>query len=99
MHATPLFPRGMGGPKHGTSPAWALLFLAFLSTKAGKDALCASGFEATMNSFHPANGCTASLTALQHQVPPHATYLVPVSPAVLAQEGAITQRWNQVFHR
>ena len=97
--ATPLIPRGITVTKHAASPASALLFLDFLYTKAGQDALCASGFEATMNSFHPANGCTASLTALQHQVPPHATYLVPVSTAVLAQEGAITQRWNQVFHR
>jgi iron(III) transport system substrate-binding protein len=97
--ATPLIPRGITVTKHAASPASALLFLDFLYTKAGQGALCASGFEATMNNFHPANGCTASLTALQHQIPPHATYLVPVSPAVLAQQSAITQRWNQVFHR
>jgi len=97
--ATPLIPRGITLTKHAASPASALLFMDFLYTKAGQDALCAAGFEATMNNFRPANGCTASLTALAHQVPANTTYLVPVTQTVLNQQNAITQRWNQVFHR
>jgi iron(III) transport system substrate-binding protein len=97
--ATPLIPRAIAITKHAASPASAQLFLDFLYTQAGQDALCAGGFEATMTDYHSTNGCTASLTALQSQVPPNTTYLVPISQAVLNQQSAITQRWNQAFHR
>jgi iron(III) transport system substrate-binding protein len=97
--ATPLIPRAITVTKHAASPAAAQLFLDFLYTQAGQDALCAGGFEATMTNYHSTSGCTASLTALQTQVPPNTTYLVPISQAVLDQQSAITQRWNQAFHR
>jgi iron(III) transport system substrate-binding protein len=96
--ATPLIPRGITVTKNAASPASAQLFLDFLYTQAGQDALCAGGFEATMNNFHSANGCTASLTALRSHVPAHTIYLVPISQAVLDQQSAITKRWNQAFH-
>jgi iron(III) transport system substrate-binding protein len=97
--ATPLIPRGITVTKDAASPASAQLFLDFLYTRTGQDALCAAGFEATMNGFHPGDGCTASLTALQSQVPANTVYLVPINQAVLDQQTAITQRWNQAFHR
>lgn len=97
--ATPLVPRGIAVTARASSPASAQLFLDFLYTQAGQDSLCAGGFEATMNNFSAPAGCTASLTALQKQVPPGTTYLVPISPAVLAQQSSITQRWNHAFHR
>jgi iron(III) transport system substrate-binding protein len=97
--ATPLVPRGIAVTAKASSPASAQLFLDFLYTQAGQDALCAGGFEATMNNFSPSAGCTASLTALRQQLPPGTTYLVPISPAVLAAQSGITQRWNQAFHR
>lgn len=97
--ATPLIPRGIAMTAKAASPASAQLFLDFLYTQAGQDALCAGGFEATMTGYHTTTGCTASLTALNSRVPPSSTYLVPISQAVLDQQNAITQRWNQVFHR
>ncbi|HEX8006884.1 MAG TPA: hypothetical protein VF482_10705, partial [Trebonia sp.] len=97
--ATPLIPRGIAVTAKASSPASAQLFLDFLYTQAGQDALCAGGFEATMNNYHTSTGCTASLAALQKQVPPNTTYLVPISQAVLDQQSSITQRWNQAFHR
>ena len=97
--ATPLIPRAITVTKHAASPASAQLFLDFLYTQAGQDALCAGGFEATMTDYHSTNGCTASLTALQSQVPANTTYLVPISQAVLDQQSAITESWNQAFHR
>jgi iron(III) transport system substrate-binding protein len=98
--ATPLIPRGVAVSAKASSPASAQLFLNFLYSQAGQDALCAGGFEATMNNYHPSTtGCTASLTALQTQVPPNTTYLVPISQDVLDQRSAIVQRWNQAFHR
>jgi iron(III) transport system substrate-binding protein len=97
--ATPLIPRGITVTKNAASPASAQLFLDFLYTQAGQDALCAGGFEATMNNFHSANGCTASLTALQTHVPANTIYLVPINQTVVDQQSAITKRWNQSFHR
>src|SRR6266851_1538018 len=97
--ATPLVPRGIAVTARAASPASAQLFLDFLYSKPGQDALCQGGFEATMNNYQPSNGCTASLTSLQAQVPPNTTYLVPISQAVLNQQPAITARWNRAFHR
>lgn len=97
--ATPLIPRGIAVSKKAASPASAQLFLDFLYTQAGQDALCAGGFEATMSDYHSTTGCTASLTALQKQVPPNSTYLVPINQAVLDQQSAISNRWNQAFGR
>jgi iron(III) transport system substrate-binding protein len=97
--ATPLIPRGIAVSKNAASPASARLFMDFLYTRGGQDTLCEGGFEATMNNFQPSNGCTASLTSLQSQVPANTTYLVPISQAVLDQQNAIAQRWNQAFHR
>ncbi len=97
--ATPLIPRGIAVTAKAASPASAQLFLDFLYSQAGQNALCAAGFEAAMNNFHSSTGCTASLTALQTQVPPNTTYLVPISQAVLSQQSAITQRWDRAFHR
>jgi iron(III) transport system substrate-binding protein len=75
--ATPLIPRGIAVTAKASSPASAQLFMDFLYSQAGQDALCAGGFEATMNT----------------------TYLAPISQEVLDQQSAITQRWNQSFHR
>jgi iron(III) transport system substrate-binding protein len=97
--ATPLIPRGIAVSKNAASPASARLFLDYLYTKAGQDALCQGGFEASMSGYVAANGCTASLTALQIQVPANTTYLVPINQAVLDQQNSITTRWNQAFHR
>jgi iron(III) transport system substrate-binding protein len=97
--ATPLIPRGIAVSAKASSPASAQLFLNFLYSQTGQDALCAGGFEATMNNYQASNGCIASLTALQKQVPPNTTYLVPISQEVLSQQSSITQRWNQAFHR
>lgn len=97
--ATPLIPRAIAVTKKASSPASAQLFLDFLLSQPGQDALCAAGFEASMNNYQPTNGCTASLTNLYQQVPKSSTYLVPISRAVLDKQAAITKRWNQAFHR
>ena len=96
--ATPLVPRGIAVTAKAASPASAQLFLDFLYSQAGQEALCAGGFEATMNNFQTASGCTASLTTLATKVPPNTTYLVPISQQVLDQQSTITSHWNSVFH-
>lgn len=97
--ATPLVPRGIAVTTKAASPASAQLFLDFLYSDAGQQALCTGGFEATMNGFKAANGCTASLTYLATQVPAGSTYLVPIDQTVLDQKSSITASWNRAFHR
>jgi iron(III) transport system substrate-binding protein len=97
--ATPLVPRGIAVTQGSESPASAQLFLDFVLSGAGQQALCAAGFEASQNNFVPTNGCTASLTQLYKTVPAGHVYLVPFSKDVLRQQAAITARWNAAFHR
>jgi iron(III) transport system substrate-binding protein len=97
--ATPLIPRAIAVTAKASSPASAQLFLDFLFSKPGQDALCAGGFEASMNDYTPADGCTASLTNLKSQVPANTVYTVPINQAVLDAQAEITKRWNQAFGR
>ncbi|MFD2416569.1 ABC transporter substrate-binding protein [Amycolatopsis pigmentata] len=97
--ATPLIPRAVAVTAKASSPATAQLFLDFLLSKAGQDALCAGGFEASMNNYTPANGCTASLANLKQQVPDGTVYTVPINQATLDAQPGITARWKQAFHR
>jgi len=96
--ATPLVPRGIAVATGAKNPASAQLFLDFLFSDAGQQALCGAGFEASEVGFTATNGCTASLTQLYRTVPTNQTYLVPYSQAVLAQQPSITAHWNRIFH-
>jgi iron(III) transport system substrate-binding protein len=97
--ATALVPRGIAVTAGATSPASALLFLNFLFSDAGQQALCTSGFEAYKNGFVPKDGCTAYLGALEKQVPKANIYLVPIAKDVLDQQPKIVERWNQSYKR
>jgi iron(III) transport system substrate-binding protein len=96
--ATPLVPRGIAVAKGTQNPASAQLFLDFLFSNPGQQALCAAGFEASLNGFVPTNGCTASLAQLYKTVPKSQTYLVPYNNNVLAPQASITAHWNRIFH-
>jgi iron(III) transport system substrate-binding protein len=96
--ATPLIPRGIAVTAGASSPASAQLFLDFVYSDAGQQALCAAGFEAYENNFKPASGCTANLVDLYKHVDPSKTYLVPFSADVVNQQKTITDRWDKAFH-
>jgi iron(III) transport system substrate-binding protein len=96
--ATPLIPRGIAVSAKASSPASAQLFLDFLYSKPGQDALCAGGFEASMNDYTPP-GCTASLTYLRTKLPAASMYTVPINQTVLDAQPGIVAKWNQAFHR
>jgi iron(III) transport system substrate-binding protein len=96
--ATPLVPRGIAVAKGASNPASAQLFLDFLYSNAGQEALCGAGFEASATGFVPTNGCTADLPQLYKMVPQSSTYLVPYSSSVLKPQSGITTRWNRIFH-
>ena len=97
--ATPLVPRGIAVTKGSGNPGSAQLFLDYVLSTPGQQALCAAGVEASQNNFTPSNGCTASLSQLYKTVPASHVYLVPFSKDVLRQQAAITARWNAAFGR
>jgi iron(III) transport system substrate-binding protein len=97
--ATPLSPRGIAITAGASDPASAQLFLDWIFSLAGQDALCPAGFEATMNNFKSVKGCEASLTYLHTQVPASALYTVPFTQATITQQSSIINNFNTAFHR
>jgi iron(III) transport system substrate-binding protein len=97
--ATPLVPRAIAVTAGAASPASAQLFLDYVFSDPGQQLLCASGFEAGMNNFVPANGCVAYLAGLQKKVPSSTIYLVPIAKDLVDQQSKIVARWNQSYHR
>jgi iron(III) transport system substrate-binding protein len=97
---TPLIPRGIGITAGAASPDSAKLFMDFVYSDAGQQALCDAGFEASSNTFAPANGCTNTLKALYAAVGgAQNTYMTPFSAAVANGQAAFTARFKQAFHQ
>jgi len=97
--ATPIVPRGIAVTNGAKSPASAELFLDFLFSTAGQDAMCKAGFSAYMNNYKPVDGCVGSLADVYAHVSKKNTFVVPFSQAVLDAQPAITARWNKAFGR
>jgi iron(III) transport system substrate-binding protein len=97
---TPLIPRGIGIAAGAASPDSAKLFMDFVFSNGGQQALCDAGFEASSNTFTPANGCPNTLKALYAQVGgAQHTYLTPFSLQVANGQKAFTARFRQAFHQ
>ncbi len=96
---TPLVPRGIGITAGAASPDSAKLFLDFVFSNQGQQALCDAGFEATSNTFTPSNGCPNTLKALYAAVGgPQHTYMAPFSQQVANDQASFTARFRQAFH-
>jgi iron(III) transport system substrate-binding protein len=97
---TPLIPRGIGITAGAASPDSARLFLDFVFSNPGQQALCDAGFEATSNAFTPANGCQNTLKALYAAVGgAQNTYMTPFTRQVASGQAAFTARFRQAFHQ
>ncbi|HEY0935285.1 MAG TPA: hypothetical protein VGD91_16270, partial [Trebonia sp.] len=96
---TPLIPRGIGITAGAASPDSARLYLNFVFSNAGQQALCDAGFESTSNTFTPANGCVNTLKALYAAVPKANVYMTPFSPVVASEQPSFTARFRQAFHQ
>lgn len=94
--ATPLIPRGMGITKKAASPASAKLFLNWLFTKAGQQAMCDAGFTAYRNAFTPKN-CSNTLADVYAKVGQKNTILVPFSQKFVNDQPAFAKRWHGIF--
>jgi len=97
---TPLIPRGIGITAGATSPDSARLFLDFVFSNPGQQALCDAGFEATSNTFTPANGCPNTLKALYAAVGgAQHTYMTPFTRQVVSGQAAFTAKFRRAFHQ
>jgi iron(III) transport system substrate-binding protein len=97
---TPLIPRGFGITAGAASPDSAKLFMNFVFSNPGQQALCDAGFEASSNAFTPANGCPNTLKALYAAVGgAQHTYMTPFTAQVATGQTAFTARFRQAFHQ
>jgi iron(III) transport system substrate-binding protein len=94
--ATPLIPRGMGITVKAASPASAKLFLNWVFTKAGQQAMCDAGFTAFRNNFTP-KSCTNTLADVYAKVGQKNTILVPFSQKFVNDQPAFAKRWHGIF--
>ncbi|HXH89737.1 MAG TPA: extracellular solute-binding protein [Gaiellaceae bacterium] len=94
--ATPLVPRGMGITKKAASPATAKLFLNWLYTKAGQQAMCDAGFTAFRNNFTPKN-CSNTLADVYAKVGQKNVILVPFSQKFVNDYPKFKTRWHGIF--
>jgi iron(III) transport system substrate-binding protein len=94
---TPLIPRGIGVTAGAASPNSAKLFVNFLLSAAGQQAMCDGGFTASMLTFTPSDGCPNTLKAVYDTVGQQNTFLVPLSGTVATDQTSFTARWRQTF--
>jgi iron(III) transport system substrate-binding protein len=94
--ATPLIPRGMGITAKAASPASAKLFLNWLFTKAGQQAMCDAGFTAFRNNFTPKK-CSNTLADVYAKVGQKNTILVPFSQKFVNDYPKFKARWHGIF--
>src|SRR5487761_358810 len=96
---TPLIPRGIGITAGAASPDSAKLFLDFVFSDPGQQALCGAGFEASSNTFTPGDGCQNTLKALYAAVGAQHVYMTPFSAQVASDQKAFTAKFRQAFHQ
>jgi iron(III) transport system substrate-binding protein len=95
--ATPIVPRGAAVTKQAKSPASARLFLSFVFSKIGQQAMCDAGFTAFMNGFKPAGGCTNTLADVYAKVGQKNTYNPGFTQKFVNDRPAFTKRWHSIF--
>jgi len=94
--ATPLIPRGIGITAKAKSPASAKLFLNWVYSKAGQQAMCDAGFTAFRNGFAP-KSCTNTLADVYKKVGQKNVIFVPYSQKFVNDYPKFKARWHQIF--
>jgi iron(III) transport system substrate-binding protein len=95
--AEPLIPRGIAITRKATSPASAKLFLDFVYSKAGQQAMCDAGFTAYRNGFTPSGGCRNTLADAYRAVGKKNVVLVPFSQKFVNDRPKFSARWHSIF--
>jgi iron(III) transport system substrate-binding protein len=94
---TGLVPRGIAVTKKAASPASAKLFLDWIYSNAGQQAMCDSGFTAFKPKFKPANGCTNTLADVYAKVGVKKVYMPGFTQKFVNARPKFTSQWHSIF--
>jgi iron(III) transport system substrate-binding protein len=94
---TGLVPRGIAVTAKAASPASAKLFLDWIYSNAGQQAMCESGFTAYKNKFVPANGCTNTLADVYAKVGAKKVYMPGFTQKFVNARPKFTAQWHGIF--
>jgi iron(III) transport system substrate-binding protein len=93
-----LIPRGIAVTAKAQSPASAKLFLDFVYSNAGQQAMCEAGFTAYKTGFTPANGCTNTLADVYAKVGGEKnTYLPGFTQKFVNARPSFSKQWHGIF--
>jgi iron(III) transport system substrate-binding protein len=92
-----LVPRGIAVTAKAQSPASAKLFLNFVFSEAGQQAICEAGFTAYRTGFTPGNGCTNTLADVYAKVGEKNVYLPGFTQKFVNARPAFTKQWHSIF--
>ena len=95
--AEPLVPRGIAITKKAASPNSAKLFLNWVYSKPGQQAMCDAGFTAFRNGFKPSGGCRNTLADVYRNVKRKNVILVPFSQRFVNDRPKFAARWHKIF--
>ncbi|MBA2475401.1 MAG: ABC transporter substrate-binding protein [Actinobacteria bacterium] len=96
MDAQPLIPRGIGVTTKASSPASAKLFLHWVYSKAGQQALCDGGFTASRTDYTPKN-CLNTLAEVYKRVGKENVVFSPFSQKFVNDYPRFKVRWHGIF--
>mgnify|MGYP000645618936 FL=1 len=94
--AQPLIPRGVGITAKAASPASAKLFLNWVFSKAGQQAMCDAGFTAYRTDFTPKN-CTNTLADVYAKAGRQNVVLPTFSQRFVNDYPKFKTRWHGIF--
>ena len=95
--ATPIVPRGVAVTAKAKSSASARLFLDFVYSKVGQQAMCDAGFTAFMNGFKASNGCTNTLQDVYAKVGQKNVFNPGFTQKFVNDRPAFAKRWHAIF--
>jgi iron(III) transport system substrate-binding protein len=94
---TPIVPRGIGITKKASSPASAKLFLDFIFSKAGQQAMCDAGFTSYMKRFTPSGGCRNTLADVYAKVGAKRVFNPGFAQKFVNARPSFAKRWHSIF--
>ncbi|MFL6037799.1 MAG: ABC transporter substrate-binding protein, partial [Gaiellaceae bacterium] len=95
--ATPIVPRGIAITRKASSPASAKLFLDFVFSRAGQQAICDAGFTSYMKGFKPSGGCTNTLADVYAKVGAKHVFNPGFTQKFVNARPAFSRRWHSIF--
>jgi iron(III) transport system substrate-binding protein len=94
---TGLVPRGVALTAKAASPASAKLFLDWIYSNGGQQAMCSSGFTAFKNGFRPADGCANTLADVYAKVGAKMVYMPGFTQKFVNARPKFAAQWHSIF--